>query len=276
MQSVGLQHLFLLSVCLFLCLLTSAESQQVEQLEEEVQNVPVEVITESSPCSATCGLGLRTQTLCLLNDSKAAMEEKLPSGGEAEVTEKCRVRAVQCMDTWQCGLQTMTVTSGLRVEVDCVGDVMEATGRFSWRVSWRYARGIISTDDTLFARWDTPELDRVVLDPVREEDAGTYRCDVQDAAYRRVKRAYWGIRVLPVGVLSLDYDSSLALWDEGEKNQTEEEEEQRKILPFALLALLLWSQMGVSAAVAGVFTALLRGYEAMKRRRRNLKASGSF
>lgn len=72
--------------------------------------------------------------------------------------------------------------------------------------------------------------------------SGTYRCDVQDAAYRRVKRAYWGIRVLPVGVLSLDYDSSLALWDEGEKNQTEEEEEQRKILPFALLAVrLVWN-----------------------------------
>uniref|UniRef100_A0A3Q2VH34 Transmembrane protein 81 n=1 Tax=Haplochromis burtoni TaxID=8153 RepID=A0A3Q2VH34_HAPBU len=216
MQSVGLQRRLLVSVCLFLRLLTSAESQQVEQLVEEVQNVPVEVITESSPCSATCGLGLRTQTLCLLNDSR-----------------RCRVRAVQCMDTWQCGLQTMTVTSGQRVEVDCVGDVMEATGR----VSWRYARGIISTDDALLARWDAPELDRVVLDPVREEDAGTYRCDVQDAAYRRVKRAYWGIRVLPVGVLSLDYDSSLALWDEGEKNQTEEEEEQRKIFPFALLAV---------------------------------------
>lgn len=39
-------------------------------------------------------------------------------------------------------------------------------------MSWRYARGIISTDDALLARWDAPELDRVVLDPVREEDAG--------------------------------------------------------------------------------------------------------
>lgn len=90
MLSVGLQRRLLVSVCLFLRLLTSAESQQVEQLGEEVQNVPVEVITESSPCSATCGLGLQTQTLCLLNDSRAAMEEKLPSGGEAEVqTQHC-------------------------------------------------------------------------------------------------------------------------------------------------------------------------------------------
>lgn len=88
MQSVRLQRRLLVSVCLFLRLLASAESQQVEQ--EEVQDVPVEVITQSSPCSATCGLGLRTQTLCLLNDSKAAMEKKLPSGGEAEVqTQHC-------------------------------------------------------------------------------------------------------------------------------------------------------------------------------------------
>jgi hypothetical protein len=30
---------------------------------------------------------------------------------------------------------------------------------------------------------------------VREEDAGTYRCDVQDTDYRRVKRLYLGLKV---------------------------------------------------------------------------------
>lgn len=43
------------------------------------------------------------------------------------------------------------------------------------RVSWRYARGIISTDNALFSRWDAPQLDRVVLDAVREDDAGKRR-----------------------------------------------------------------------------------------------------
>lgn len=42
--------------------------------------------------------------------------------------------------------------------------------------------------------------------------SGTYRCDVQDANYRRVKRAYWGIRVLPTGVINLNYESSLSQW----------------------------------------------------------------
>uniref|UniRef100_A0A3B4TS85 Transmembrane protein 81 n=1 Tax=Seriola dumerili TaxID=41447 RepID=A0A3B4TS85_SERDU len=153
---------------------------------EEVDNVPVEVIVDSSPCSTTCGLGLKTQTVCLMKDGERA----------------CRVRKVKCQESWQCGLRTMTVTSGQRVEIDCLGEVMQAMGR----VLWRYARGIISSDDSLFDRWEAPQLDRVILDPVREEDAGTYRCDVQDAVFRRVKRVYWGIRVLPAGVLNLDYD----------------------------------------------------------------------
>lgn len=52
--------------------------------------------------------------------------------------------------------------------------------------------------------------------------AGTYRCDVKDASFRRVKRVYWGIRVLPVGVLDLDYESSLGRWNSttGQQRQT--------------------------------------------------------
>ncbi|XP_035014867.2 transmembrane protein 81 [Hippoglossus stenolepis] len=171
---------------------------------EEAEEVPVEVIIDSSPCSSTCGLGLKTQTLCLLRDSKTAMEEAPGGKDGTEVSEVCRVHKVKCQESWQCGLRTVTVTSGQRVEVDCLGEVMEAMGTFSWRVSWRYARGIITSDDSLFARWEAPELDRVILDPVREEDAGTYRCDVQDAGFRRVKRVYWGVRVLPAGILNLD------------------------------------------------------------------------
>ncbi|XP_008281379.1 transmembrane protein 81 [Stegastes partitus] len=184
---------------------------------EEVDEVPVEVVTNSSPCSTTCGLGVKTQTLCFLQDGKTAMEE---TKGGTTVTEKCRVRKVKCLESWQCGLRTMTVTSGQKVEIDCLGEVMETMGRFSWRVSWRYARGVISSDDSLFARWEAPQLDRVILNPVREEDAGTYRCDVQDAAFRRVKRIYWGIRVLPVGILNLDYESSEAQWESTGNHQS--------------------------------------------------------
>ncbi|KAM6982017.1 transmembrane protein 81 [Tautogolabrus adspersus] len=187
---------------------------------EEADKMRLEVIVDSSPCSATCGLGVKTQTLCLLKDGQTAMEEDVNRKDGAQVSEECRVRKVRCQKSWQCGLRTMTVTSGERVEIDCVGDVMEAVGRFSWRVSWRLARGIISSDDFLFTRWDAPLLDRVVLEAVREEDAGTYRCDVQDASFRRVKRVYWGIRVLPVGVLNLNKNSPGQLKAAGNQNNT--------------------------------------------------------
>uniref|UniRef100_A0A8C4DEG7 Transmembrane protein 81 n=1 Tax=Dicentrarchus labrax TaxID=13489 RepID=A0A8C4DEG7_DICLA len=211
MQHVTVR-LHLLLLLLLIHPLTSVD------LEDEEDKVLVEVIVDGSPCSATCGLGVKTQTLCLLKDGKTAMEEDVGSKDGAEVPYR---HLEHCLESWQCGLRTMTVTSGQRVEIDCLGEVMEAVGRFSWRVAWRYARGIISSDDSLFTRWDAPLLDRVVLDPVKEEDAGTYRCDVQDATSRRVKRVYWGIRVMPVGVLNLDYESSLAQWDfENQENQT--------------------------------------------------------
>ncbi|CDQ97643.1 unnamed protein product, partial [Oncorhynchus mykiss] len=115
-------------------------------------------------------------------------------------------------------LQTVTVQAGQRLELDCLGEVMEAMGRFSFRVSWRHARGVVTTDDSLLGRWDAPRLDRLVLDPVREEDAGTYRCDVQDTDYRRVKRLYLGLKVLPPEALRLDFPSALARWDDGDED----------------------------------------------------------
>ncbi|XP_047232820.1 transmembrane protein 81 isoform X2 [Girardinichthys multiradiatus] len=191
---------------------------------EEEDKVALEVITDSSSCSTTCGLGVKTQTLCLLKDSEKAIEVNINKDGrkdisQSDVSKKCRVQKVKCLDSWQCGLRTITVTSGQRVEIDCLGEVMETMGKFSWRVSWRVARGIISSDDSLFTRWEAPHLDRVVLDPVREEDAGTYRCNVQDTSYRRLKRAYWGIRVLPSEVVNLDYQSSLTQWEMPESQQ---------------------------------------------------------
>ncbi|XP_034552108.1 transmembrane protein 81 [Notolabrus celidotus] len=193
---------YLLLLLLFLNPLTSVDPEKADEL-------PMQVIVDSTPCSATCGLGVRTQTLCLLRDGQTAMEEDVRRTDGAQVSEECRVRKVRCQESWQCGLRTMTVTVGQRVEVDCVGEVMEAVGRFSWRVSWRVARGVITSNDALFTRWDAPLLDRVILDPVEEEDAGTYRCNVQDASFRRVKRVYWGIRVLPVDVLNLNHTSLL-------------------------------------------------------------------
>uniref|UniRef100_A0AAY5KAG2 Transmembrane protein 81 n=1 Tax=Esox lucius TaxID=8010 RepID=A0AAY5KAG2_ESOLU len=168
---------------------------------EGLKAVPAEVIVRNSPCSATCGLGVRAQERCPLRQ------------GKVRKGKDCYVRTVSCMESWQCGLQDVTVSAGQHLDLDCLGEVMEAMGRFSFRVSWLYARGVVTTDDSLLRRWDAPSLARLVLDPVREEDAGTYRCDVQDIAYRRVKRLYLGVKVLPREALSLNFPSALANWD---------------------------------------------------------------
>ncbi|KAM9752121.1 transmembrane protein 81 [Menidia menidia] len=224
----------------------------------EVDEVPVEVIAESSPCSATCGLGIKTQTLCLLKDSKTALEDqaKIPPTQQviSKESEDCRVRKVRCLESWQCGLTTMTVMSGQKVEIDCLGEVMEAMGRFSWRVSWRYARGIITSDDSFFQRWEAPHLDRVVMESVREEDAGTYRCDVQDTSLRRVKRIYWGVRVLPLGVLSLDLQSSVA-----RKEKAESPQKTPAVQPGTTGRRLLYA-VGVSLVTVGIWAGLLGLY----------------
>nr|XP_043893473.1 transmembrane protein 81 [Solea senegalensis] len=224
---------------------------------EDADDVQVEVIVRSSPCSATCGVGLTTQTMCCLNDSKKDMEESgRRTNRTSQVSKVCRVRKVKCLESWQCGLRTMTVTSGEKVELDCLGEVMEAMGYFSWRVLWRYAHGIITSDDTLFAHWKAPQLDKVILDPVREEDAGTYRCMVQDAKYRRVKRVYWGIRVLPTEVLNLDYEGTLTKWEStpNEQNQQNQTVSYRQDQWMILYMVLI--PPSLAGAVAGLILGL--------------------
>ncbi|XP_032376035.1 transmembrane protein 81 [Etheostoma spectabile] len=247
MQRVIVRHHLVL--LFFLDLLSSAELEAVEK-------VVVEVIVDSSPCSATCGLGIKTQTLCFLNDSTTAMEEGVFREDGAEVLKECRVRKVKCLESWQCGLSTLTVTSGQRVDIDCLGEVMEAMGRFSWRVSWRYARGVISSDDSLFDRWHAPLLDRVILDPITEEDAGTYRCVVQDATFHIVKTVYWGIRILPIGVVNLDYGGSLAQWDStgNQQNQTmSDQQDHWMALLYTVLISLSLAGTGAGLILLGLY-----------------------
>lgn len=196
---------------LFLILLHSCsqcEAYRGVDLEDLASN-NTWVITYSSSCSTTCGLGIRTQKLCpLVTDHKA----NAPA---------CKIRQVQCLEKWQCGLQLQTVSAGQYLELDCLEDAMEAMGRFAFAVSWHFARGIITTNNRFFIRRDVPGLDRVILNPVKEEDAGTYRCDVLDTSYHRVKRMYKGLKVLSAHVLSLNFTKGLTEWEKpGEINGT--------------------------------------------------------
>lgn len=79
MQNVTVRLHLLLLLLYLLHPLTSVDL-------EEVDKVVVEVIVDSSPCSATCGLGVKTQTLCLLKDSETAMEDDMRSKDGTEVS----------------------------------------------------------------------------------------------------------------------------------------------------------------------------------------------
>ncbi|XP_054655327.1 transmembrane protein 81 [Dunckerocampus dactyliophorus] len=160
-------------------------------------------------------LALPLYLLLLLPLSWADVEEV-----HIQVTQQCREETVKCLESWQCGLTTFTVTTGERVELDCLVENTKMVKKLSWRVSWYYAPGVISSNDMLFVRWHSPRLDLLVLDPVEEEHAGTYRCDVLDANARNLKMAYWGVRVLPRGVLNLDYDHAEGVWELGWMNPT--------------------------------------------------------
>ncbi|XP_061758691.1 transmembrane protein 81 [Nerophis ophidion] len=218
--------------------------------EEPAAAVHVQVVTSSTPCSATCGLGVKVQRVCELKDAEGALEEAGDAAmtSPSDVTERCRDVTVTCRESWQCGLKTVTVTTGERVELDCLlAKNAEVVMKLSWRVSWYRARGLITSDDALFARWHSPTLDLLVLDPVEEEHAGTYRCDVLDAAARRVKKAYWGVRVLPRGVLNLDYNHAERVWDSSKQAAGVQE---KSWVIYLMLTLLCMANTAAVAFVA--------------------------
>ncbi|XP_067270779.1 transmembrane protein 81 [Pseudorasbora parva] len=213
---------------------------------EELENINTWVIRRSFPCSATCGLGLRTQELC-------------PIRGTENISKtSCKMRTIRCLDTWQCGLKTQTTTAGQRLVLDCLEEVMEAMGRFAFVVSWRFAQGVITSDDSLFTRYEALSLDKVVLDPLREEDSGTYRCDVLDTGKRRVKRMYKGVKVLSPNELKLDFTKGLSRW-EGPVSLFSNITSTGHMYPSSTARNMVLISMSISAVMSAVIFLLLWG-----------------
>uniref|UniRef100_A0AAY4EJB3 Transmembrane protein 81 n=1 Tax=Denticeps clupeoides TaxID=299321 RepID=A0AAY4EJB3_9TELE len=204
---------------------------------EELDSVESLVVTHSSPCSATCGLGIRTQELC--------------RAGKGSGPGRCQVRQVSCLDTWQCGLQTLTVPTGQKLTLDCLGEVTEAMGRFSFIVWWRHARGVVTTNSALFVRLKVSSLDHLTLDPVKEEHAGTYRCDVLDSDHRRVKRLYKGLKVINSEILHLDFTQSLNRWEKPRSNSSSSSDHR---YPIRVSRDVILGSVSIAASVALVLS----------------------
>lgn len=166
-------------------------------IPKELRAAVAQVSVSSTSCSVTCGLGYKEEERC-----------QVGTDGERRY---CSRRRVDCLSNWICGMQHFTILVGKPFEFSCLSpkEIGPETQSFSY--SWRLARGIITTDDTLFAPFKTPSF--VVRLPSAEEyDAGTYRCDVQFMrTYKIVKRIYFGLRVIPGDLVDMNFDESLTM-----------------------------------------------------------------
>ncbi|XP_012582241.1 PREDICTED: transmembrane protein 81 [Condylura cristata] len=198
--SITLGNLMLAS-----CLSSGVTTPKTLAIPKEMKEVVGEVVIHTTPCSITCGLGSKEDTVC----------EVGPDG----VRRKCRAAIRHCLTTWHCGMHHFTVHTGRTFVLNCMGSQVLGLTHASFQFTWRVARGIISVDDGLFR----PFLFRhhsLKFISVREHDSGTYRCDMYLLRNMKlVKRLYFGLRVLPSHLVKLNFLHSLTegqkLMDEG-------------------------------------------------------------
>ncbi|XP_036609447.1 transmembrane protein 81 [Trichosurus vulpecula] len=170
-------------------------SHQALTIPAKLQLARGRVIVNTTPCTVTCGLGYKEESTC----------EVGPDG----VRRKCETHHTECLTNWICGMVHFTVPIGKEFELTCLSEDILLYGQEAFRFTWMLARGIISTDDELFKPFRR-SIHSMVLNPVREHDSGTYRCDVQLLKNLRfVKRVYFALRVIPADLVNLNFDQSL-------------------------------------------------------------------
>ncbi|NXQ55321.1 TMM81 protein, partial [Anthoscopus minutus] len=156
------------------------------------------VVVNSTPCSVTCGLGMKEERLC----------EVSPAGER----RNCSLVRSRCLSHWICGLRHLSVPEGEPLRLTCLSPAAAGPpGHFGY--SWRFAQGLITTNDLLFHPFRNPSPD-LSFSPALESHSGTYRCDVQVlSSFQLVKRIYFGLRVIPRDLVDLDFQKSLT-WEQ--------------------------------------------------------------
>ncbi|NXS12864.1 TMM81 protein, partial [Neodrepanis coruscans] len=170
-----------------------------EQLKEQLKGATAKITVNSTPCSVTCGMGLKVEQIC----------EITPAGER----RNCSLLRSPCLSTWVCGLHHVSVPTGRSIQLSCSTSEPASLGRHTFGYSWRVAPGLITTNDLLFQPFRNPRP-ALSLAPAKEKDAGTYRCDVQVMeTFKIVKRIYFGLKVLPKELVGLDFQKSLT-WEQ--------------------------------------------------------------
>ncbi|NWI84937.1 TMM81 protein, partial [Pitta sordida] len=165
-------------------------------IPEELTKAVAKIAVNSTPCSVTCGLGLKVEEMC-----------ELSPGGEQR---NCSLLRSYCLSTWSCGLRHLCVPAGRPVRLSCLASDPAGLNNHTYGYSWALAPGLVTTNDLLFQPLGSPNPRPALrLRPAREADAGTYRCDVQvTETFKPVKRIYFGLKVIPGERVGLECLSS--------------------------------------------------------------------
>ncbi|NWS97019.1 TMM81 protein, partial [Mionectes macconnelli] len=166
------------------------------------------IAVNSTPCSVTCGPGLKVEELC----------EVTPAGE----WRNCSLVGSYCQASALCGLRHLSAPAGRPLRLTCLAPDAPRPGNSTYLYTWGLARGLVTTNDLLFEPLSnsSPAL---AFSPAREAHAGTYRCDVQLlGGLKLVKRVYFGLRVIPRDLVDLMSFQQPSSWEQEPAAQLEE------------------------------------------------------
>ncbi|NXL56232.1 TMM81 protein, partial [Chordeiles acutipennis] len=197
MKTLGNGHILgILSCALCLPLVVSFEEVTVPA---DLKSAVARVVVNTTSCSVTCGLGFKLEEMC----------EITPAGER----RNCTLLRSDCLTSWVCGLLHFTIPVGQRFQLSCLTSDTVGFDSQAYSYTWSFAHGLITTNDVLFKRLKNPSS-VIRFSPIRESDAGTYRCDVQMLkTFRIIKRVYFGVRVIPKDLVDLNFQKSLT-WEQ--------------------------------------------------------------
>ncbi|NWY65081.1 TMM81 protein, partial [Erithacus rubecula] len=202
------------------------------------------VLVNSTPCSVSCGLGVKEEQLCGVSPSGQLLN--------------CSLLRSRCLSPWLCGLQHLSAPQGKPFQLLCLSPEAASLEGQDFGYTWSFSQGLITTNDLLFhpIRNPSPWLR---LSPALESHSGTYRCDVQLlSTFQIVKRVYFGLRVIPGDLVGLDFQKSLT-WEQqlaangeeppGNGSGAAEPEERRKF----------WERLWIYEVVLGLGSGVIMG-----------------
>ncbi|NXF92638.1 TMM81 protein, partial [Eubucco bourcierii] len=216
----------------------------------ELRSAVLKIAVNATPCSVTCGVGIKLEQLC---DVTGAGERR-----------NCTLQRSTCLANWMCGLLHFTVPVGKPFQLSCLASDVVGFVTGAYRYKWSHAPGLITTKKLLFKHFRASEP-VLSFSTAREADSGTYQCDVQSLkTFQVIKRIYFGVRVIQEDLADLDFDNSLT-WEQklaankeggSTNNSSQEEVQSQQHFQQGKSLTLYWVGLG-SGVIGGVLVSLV-------------------